>query len=249
MDDNYTLKREIGEIIKTMNVKKQNKLMMVTEATNRTMVNILLLNHFLKEEEASGVFITFDRPHQYIKKILEIRGIDHSNLTFIDAISLISGETAVQDDSSSLFMNGPYRIPLFHDLVARCYSNDRHKKQIDLKKMSFIMIDDISALSLYNKEENVKRFILDFLSHIEALDAFIVSFVLDDNYNKELYTFIKKYCDREVFIDPDENIIKSRNQRPVVKEIETGATRNRLKSLVSRRSKIIIPSQGQEVII
>ena len=248
MEDNDTLKREIGEIINAMNNNKENKLMMITKATNRTMVNILLLHHFLNKEGASGVFITFDRPHQYIKKILEIQGIDHSNLTFIDAISMISGETVVQGDSSILFMNGPYRIPLFHDLVARCYSNDRHKKQIDLKEMSFIMIDDISALSLYNKDDTVRKFIRDFLSHIDPLDAFIVSFALDDNYNKELYTFIKEYCDTEVFINPDENVIIHRNQKPT-KTIEKGTSHSRLKNLVSRRSKVIMPSRGKEVII
>lgn len=215
IDTKEILMKGIGTVIKSMQKKDHRKLLMVTDATNRTLINVAMLNHFLRVQGSSGIFITFDRPHQYIKKLLDINNINYDKLTFIDAISIISGNPSGQDSSMVKFINGPYKINLFDDFVARSYSRNGSGQEVNLDKLDFIMIDDISALCLYNKDSDVKNFIINFFSKVDGLDAFIVAFTLDANYNKELYQFIREHCEKEIFINPDKELVKETSLNPI----------------------------------
>ena len=214
IDTKEILMKGIGTVIKSMQNKEHRKLLMVTDATNRTLINVAMLNHFLRVQGSSGIFITFDRPHQYIKKLLDINNINYDNLTFIDAISIISGNPSGQDNSMVRFINGPYKICLFDDFVARSYSKDGADQDVNLDELGFIMIDDISALCLYNKDSDVKKFIINFFTKVDGLDAFIVAFTLDANYNKELYRFVRRYCEKEIFINPDKQLVRETSLNP-----------------------------------
>ena len=193
--------KDIEDIIRSMKGQDQKKLLMITNVTNRTLINIATLKYFLKKHSSSGVFITFDRPHYSIKKLLDINNINHDKLTFIDAISLISDGGSGKSNNSILFTNGPHKIPLLEDLVARSYSINGSKNDIDLSELDFIIVDDISALSLYNPKEVVEKFIMDFFANVRSLNTFIVSLALDDNYNKGLHRFIGTHCEKEVLVD------------------------------------------------
>ncbi len=64
-----------------------------TKYTNLVRVNLVLLKAFLDEKHKRGLMITIDRPHQYVSHLMQLHGVDQTNLTFIDAISMHAADT------------------------------------------------------------------------------------------------------------------------------------------------------------
>ncbi len=199
----------IGKTIYSMEGSSQKNLMVITDYANRGLINLQLLKFFLQERKQTGVFITFDRPHQYISKLLKYNNINQEELTFVDAISLISGETSQSNGINVQFMKGPYQIGIFRNLVARGFGSEgKSRPEIELKNLDFIMIDDIAALTVYNDMASVKDFITTFLSTVEQLNTFLVALVIDANHNKEIYSMVHQYCDREVLVNVSKSTVK-----------------------------------------
>ena len=80
------------------------KVLVVSKYTERTRVNLILLKFFLEEMKMRGIFITIDRPHQYIEYLLKLHGISQDKLLYIDVVSQLSGEILLHDDSNVFFM-------------------------------------------------------------------------------------------------------------------------------------------------
>ena len=201
------------DCIKNTIIRQENqnlyKLLFISDFQNRSEINLMLLKYFLQEQNKRGIFISFDRPHQYILKLLEYNQIDKKNLMFIDAVSLISGEITPGTGRNVKFMKGPYQISLFKNLVARCFSSKKDSKQIVyLNEIDFIMIDDISALSIYNELNVVEDFINNLYTFVENMKTIVVALVMDANYNKEVYNIMSKHSDIEILINPSKNIVK-----------------------------------------
>ena len=192
-----------------MEGSNQKNLLVVTDFANRGLMNLQLLKFFLQERKQTGVFITFDRPHQYISKLLKFNEINQEGLTFVDAISLISGETSKSSGISVRFMKGPYQIGIFKNLVGRGFGSEgKSMAEIELKNLDFIMIDDITALTVYNDMDSVKDFITTFLSTVEQLNTFLVGLVIDANHNKDIYSMVHQYCDREILVNVSRSTVK-----------------------------------------
>ena len=212
---NDKLYGEITNIIFKMESLNHRKLLFISDFQFRTKMNLMLLKFFLEDKKQRGLFITFDRPHQYISKILKNHNIDQEKLTFIDAVSFISGEVSQGRGKSVRFVRGPYQIGLFKNLVGRCFnSKDVSKQIVDIKDIDFIMIDDISALSIYNEMDEVKEFIENFYGFVDSLDTFVVALAMDANYNKEVYKVMSQHCEVEVLVNPSKflvKVIKSKN--------------------------------------
>ena len=199
----------IGKTIYSMEGSSQKNLMVITDFANRGLINLQLLKFFLQERTQTGVFITFDRPHQYISKLLKYNNINQEGLTFVDAISLISGETSQNTGINVQFMKGPYQIGIFKNLVARGFGFEgKSRPEIELKDLDFIMIDDIAALTVYNDMASVKNFITTFLSTVEQLNTFLVALVIDANHNKDIYSMVRYHCDREILVNVSKSTVK-----------------------------------------
>ena len=70
------------------------------------------------------------------------------------------------------------------------------------------MVDDITALTVYNDNASVKDFITTFLSTVEQMNTFLVSLVIDANHNKEIYSMVHQHCDREILVNVSKSTVK-----------------------------------------
>ena len=70
----------IMAVVYSPEVVDKKKILMVSKYTERTRVNLILLKFFLEEMNMRGIFITIDRPHQYIEYLLNLHGISQKKL-------------------------------------------------------------------------------------------------------------------------------------------------------------------------
>lgn len=200
---------KIANLIYRVEGKESRKIMITTEFQFRTRMNLMLLKFYLLERKARGLFITFDRPHQYMSRLLDINKINQEKLTYIDAVSLISGEVSQGTGKNVRFVKGPYQIGLFKNLVGRCFNpTDPSRQIVDINNIDFIIIDDITALSIYNEHEEVEEFVDNFFAFSDSLNTFVVALALDAKYDGDIYNLMGEYCDDEILVDPANNTVR-----------------------------------------
>lgn len=105
-----------------------------------------------------GVYFTVNKPFQDLSQQLAPKGIDCSKVFFIDAISAIS-ERSGADSSSAVFLDSPT------DLIE---VNNSISRSIPSKKASFVLVDSLSTLLLYNKPMSVERFVHSLVGKIRG---------------------------------------------------------------------------------
>ena len=203
-------------------VADKKKILVVSKYTERTRVNLVLLKFFLTEMNMRGIFITIDRPHQYIEYLLKLHGISQDKLLYIDVVSRLSGEIYLNDNSNVFFMDGPYEVGFLEKVMDGCCEpepviNGISKNYVNLKEMDFILVDDIAALSKYLDDDGIKQFIDSYMISIRRLATVIAPLVLDINKNKEMYKLLKQNCESIIFI----NLMKS-----MVKEVKNNNSKN-----------------------
>jgi len=204
--------KSITDILYSPNAVNQSKLLIISKYTERTRVNLILLKYFLQEMNMRGLFITVDRPHQYIGYLLKLHSIPQKKLHFIDAISKISGGRSVSGETNVHFMDGPYEVSFLEQIMCGVYKpGDIPTNYVDLKELDFILIDDIAAFARYMDEGEVKELVFSYLASIKRLGNVIAPVVLDINRNKQLYSILKQECERIILINLMKSLVKDIN--------------------------------------
>jgi hypothetical protein len=171
--------------------------------TNLVRVNLVLLKAFLEEKRRKGLMITIDRPHQYVSHLMQLHGVDQSNLTFIDAISTHAADTkggAVAPE----FQRGPFHIEALPDFLMKP-ENNGSGLLVDLSKIDFIVIDNVSTLLTYNTMDSIKRFFEKYVEMVKSVrpGGIQTALVMDRDQHPQLFEFVSSMARKAIDLGPD----------------------------------------------
>ncbi|MEW5937398.1 MAG: hypothetical protein AB1665_06245 [Candidatus Thermoplasmatota archaeon] len=164
-------------------------------------INLLLLKLLLEHRGMRGVFVTIDRPHQYMAYLLRLNKVNHDKLIFIDMISRYSGGAEITAGNVR-FGSGPFGTT---DLLRMMESGGAALGQasVDMGLVDFIMIDNLSAMLVYNDLPEVSTFVQRYLSLIERYGRIFTAIVIDVESNHELYRTLCGLCQKALRISVD----------------------------------------------
>lgn len=150
-------------------------------------MNLVLLKAFLDVKGKRGVMITIDRPHQYVSHLMQLHGIDQTNLTFLDAISAHSAD-AKAGAVAPEFQHGPFHIETLPEFLTR-KGDHGSAVVVDLSSVDFVIIDNISVLLTYNSKESVRKFLHNYGEAVAAAKPVGLQtlVVMDGQQHPELY--------------------------------------------------------------
>jgi hypothetical protein len=174
--------------------------------TNLVRVNLVLLKVFLEEKRRKGLMITIDSPHQYISHLMQLHGVDQTNLVFLDTKSNHASDTKA-GTASPEFQRGPFQIETLPDFLYD-HGNGGSRFIVDMGKVEFVIIDNISTLLTYNTMEGVKRFLQKYLDIIgkTSPNGIQTIFVMDKNQHPDLFQFIVALSKKVIDLGPDMTI-------------------------------------------
>jgi len=158
--------------------------------TNLVRVNLVLLKAFLEDKKRRGLMITIDRPHQYLSHLMQLHGVDQTNLVFVDAISLHSSDTKGGEVAPE-FQMGPFHIETLPDFLMK-HGDGGSSFQIDMSTIDFVVIDNVSTLLTYNSMESIKRFFQRYIEVLKGVKSrgIQTALVMDRDQHTELYEYI-----------------------------------------------------------
>lgn len=174
--------------------------------TNLVRVNLVLLKALLEDKKRRGLMITIDRPHQYLSHLMQLHGVDQTNLVFVDAISLHSADTKGGEVAPE-FQMGPFHIEALPDFLMK-HEDGGQSFQIDMSKIDFVVIDNVSTLLTYNSMESIKRFFQKYIDVLNGLKSrgIQTAMVMDRDQHTELYEYISSLCRKSIELGQDMQI-------------------------------------------
>ncbi|MBU0685502.1 MAG: hypothetical protein KJ653_06630 [Candidatus Thermoplasmatota archaeon] len=174
-----------------------------TKHTNLVRVNLVLLKAFLDEKKQRGLLITIDRPHQYVSHLLQLHGVDQTNLTFLDVISSHAADTKAGAVAPE-FQKGPFHIETLPDFFLKQCS-DPLSLQIDMSKVDFVIIDNVATLLVYNTMESIKNFFQKYVEVLKSVHSAGIqtALLMDRDQHPDLFKFIAELSKKTIEIGPD----------------------------------------------
>jgi hypothetical protein len=165
-------------------------------STQFVRVNLMMLRGLSQERGLPGVFISVDRPHQYMVHLLSMHQIKAENLIFIDAISNFSADFKVANANVG-FMDGPFRIDRLPMAMSE-WTKGCNGQSLNLSNRGFAIIDNLSALLTYNSFNSVQTFLQNFIQALHASGNMVVPLMIDSEKSGLLYETARSLCTVEV---------------------------------------------------
>jgi len=170
-------------------------------------INLILLRALIGEQGKHGLFVTVDRPHQYMTYLLDLHKIPRDDLLFLDIISRFSGESINACDTDANTAS-PFRISELLDLLENGGGGrDKRTARIDFGLLDFIMIDNLGAMLSYNELDDVAAFIQKYLRLVERYGKLFTAIVIDVRAQPELYRAVQGLCQQEFVVAEDGNLM------------------------------------------
>ncbi len=165
-------------------------------STQFVRVNLMMLRGLSQERGLPGIFISVDRPHQYMVHLLSMHQIKAEHLIFIDAISRFSADFKVANANVG-FIDGPFhidRLPMaMNEWIKGC-----NGQSLNLNNSGFAIIDNLSALLTYNSFNSVQTFLQNFIQTLHSSENMIVPLMLDSEKSGLLYETARSMCKVEI---------------------------------------------------
>ena len=185
------IRRQLGE------VPRPDLYVLDAASTHFVVVELVLLKALMGEGNP-GLFISVDRPHQYIVHLLDMHGIAHDGLKFIDAVSRFSGGDVSYRAGVGL-LKGPSHIDELPMVLRECSSSG---EGFDISGLKFAMIDNVSILLMYNGHQAVEGFLKDFVQLLSARAAVVL--VIDRGRYPDLYSTVLSLGGKELWLEPQQ---------------------------------------------
>lgn len=185
-----------------------------TKYTNLVRVNLVLLKDLLDEKHKKGVIVTIDRPHQYIAHLLQLHGIDQTNLIYIDAISSFSSDTKCGSVAKE-YQHGPFNIESLPEFL---FSEDDSRRvgMVNMADVEFVVMDNVSTMLTYNAMDGIRKFFAKYIEFVNKRKSKPVAtaFVMDRDIYADLYSFISALSTKIIDIGMDMTINKALVEGP-----------------------------------
>ncbi len=170
-------------------------------STQFVRVNLVLLKGLMEDRGRQGIFISVDRPHQYMVHLMKMHQISLDDVTFIDVISRFSSDRK-GGKARVGFVDAPFHIDSLPSALEKS-SDGCGSGIIPLEDCGFAMIDNIAALQIYNRNPSVELFINNFILTAKSHGSMLVPMVLDKSRHESLYRSAQKLSDVEIKIEKD----------------------------------------------
>jgi hypothetical protein len=183
-------------------------IVMDVRTTQFVRVELVLLKALIGDGRP-GLFISVDRPHQYMVHLLDMHQIDRRNITFIDAVARFAADRK-HAAAKVGFLRGPNNIDTLPEAL-KDWSSEDGGKHFDLDNCRFIVIDNMATLLNFNSQQVVRTFLEEFISIFK--DRITVPLVVDSERNPNLFQMVRSMGGSEVRLSFDTACHPAERQR------------------------------------
>jgi len=169
------------------------------KSTQFVRADLLLLKLLSEQLQMPGIFVSVDRPHQYVTHLLRMHGINPARLTFIDLIGRFSGDRK-QETSNITFVDGPFRVNSIPEALGQ-WNAGIDDSVVNLKNCRFAIVENLASLLTYNSYAAVESFLRNLVRLLRSNDDVLVILMIDSSRSPLLYETARTLCTREISVE------------------------------------------------
>lgn len=169
------------------------------KSTQFVRADLVLLKLLSEQLQMPGVFVSVDRPHQYVTHLLRMHQINPAKLTFVDLIGRFSGDRK-QGTSSVGFVDGPFHASSIPETLGQ-WNVGIDDNVVNLKNCEFAIIENLASLLPYNGYAAVESFLRDLVRVLRSNDDALVILMIDRSRSPLLYETARTLCTREISVE------------------------------------------------
>lgn len=133
--------------------------LILVDQKNYKKLLVNLLKVLVNEENAPGIFITFNYPYSFLRNLFDEENINTKNLYFIDCISqtmfvekVSVSYSEVLTTEECIFLRSPTHLSELAIIVYELLSSIKNPQK------KFVILDSLHAMSIYNSKDRVVKF-------------------------------------------------------------------------------------------
>lgn len=174
------------QLEKVLLKRKPEQAASITTAIDSVDVDLALIKLLTKENKMSCVFLCLDRPHTYFLEEFKEEGIDSEMVHFVTLG--LPGREAEEDGLS--YIHSPEELN-----AIKLQLDSAAKRMKEKYRKSFVLIDCIPTLLLYNDMKRLGKFLHDLNLSLRNEGAYQVLLL---SPNGEINPFILHFCDTNI---------------------------------------------------
>lgn len=166
-------------------LQKNAIILVITSQFNYQDASLFLIKYWIDLTKQKGVYVSLNRPYQNLVNIFNTGKIDTSRFFFIDCVS-----------KNELDVPNCY----FIKTTSLINVNLAISTLIKTENPSFIFLDSLNTLLLYNSLKPSKNIIFSLIQKLKTNNIDGIILAQEDYINKEILKEISKACDKTIFL-------------------------------------------------
>jgi len=134
-------------------------------------------------------FITLNKTYPAMKELLEKKGINTGNITWIDAISKTMKNVPDKEDNC-YYISSPGALTEIAITISK----------LQKENFDYIILDAINNLVVYRDKKTVAKFLIDFVSKIEDTNTKIIFYAFSTKEQEDLLKECGTFMDKTVSV-------------------------------------------------
>ncbi len=161
---------------------------LVTSTENYSSVNIAIPYYLINKRGMNGLYVTMNKPYESLANILKNNNVDTKKLFFIDAISGVIRKKERENENCLILQNPSALMELSIGISKACES----------KKLKFVIIDSLSTMLVYNKENSTVKFIHYLSAQLRKYKLAGIILSLEEDIEKKILDSVVQFCDKVI---------------------------------------------------
>jgi archaellum biogenesis ATPase FlaH len=179
-------------MLKQKSVIEEGKIILFTIPAKKYLVeNLKILEKYINKMNYNCIYVTVNRPYTSLMKILEEKKIDTSKIFIIDGITPVG--FGMKKIGNALFLGSP-----------RSLTNISIAAHLAMKKLdgskTFLFLDSLSTLCLYNDNKNVSRFMHFLVNKMHDLNVSAALLSVEREIDEDMLSELSQFCDKLIEI-------------------------------------------------
>ena len=174
------------EIIKRKleNVQKKSIILAIIPHQHYQDVNLFLLKYWMDLSKENGAYVSLNRPYKNLLETLAAGKIDSKRLFFIDCVT-----------KNEIDVPNCYFLKTQQSLTNLSIAISTVIKTV---KPSFIFLDSLNTLALYNEMDSAIKFAHFLVTKLRANNVDGIILGIEDDKNKQIITELSQICDKVI---------------------------------------------------
>lgn len=186
-------KRMNKEII---NLNTYSALLFITKGEDYFNTIIEVLKKKIVNETA-GIYVSLNRPYNSLLDIFKKEGIDSEKIIFIDCVTKMVSNEAVNNVENVIFINTPQDLNKLSVAISKTVNAVEYTNKI-------LFVDALRTLLIYNSQKTVSKFIYSLINRMRLLNINIIMLSIENELDSDIMNLLTQSVDKVINLSVEE---------------------------------------------